>query len=145
MRGLWQRKATRRNIEKAKWLEEYGVNAMWAEIVFLAVKPNKVANVLGGIRDALRGRILVSLAAGVPNKDPKGARPGAKVVRAMPNIAILVGEAFIGHTTTDLEPDEREGQIPSQGLWRVSSRRWGAHGRNKRAQRLETCLSFGLR
>ncbi|WP_370456702.1 hypothetical protein [Thermococcus sp. 2319x1] len=64
MRGLWQRKATRRNIEKAKWLE--------------AVKPNKVANVLGGIRDALRGRIMVSLVAGVPTKTLKELAPGGK-------------------------------------------------------------------
>ncbi len=94
--------ATRRNVEKAKWLGgEYGgvkvirnnlEAADWAEVVFLAVKPNKVAKVLGEIREALNGKILVSLAAGVPIKVLKGlAPPGAKVVRAMPNIAILVG------------------------------------------------------
>ncbi|MDI3475912.1 MAG: pyrroline-5-carboxylate reductase [Thermococcaceae archaeon] len=108
--------ATRRNVEKAKWLEEYGVRVVrnnpeaadWAEVVFLAVKPNKVAKVLGEIRGALNGKILVSLAAGVPIKTLKELAPGAKVVRAMPNIAILVGEAFTGYSTTDLEPGERE-------------------------------------
>lgn len=56
--------ATRRNVEKAKWLEEYGVRVVrnnpeaadWADVVFLAVKPNKVAKVLGKIREALNGK-----------------------------------------------------------------------------------------
>jgi pyrroline-5-carboxylate reductase len=46
--------ATRRKVEKVKWLEDYGVEVTndniraseWAEVVFLAVKPNKVSQVL---------------------------------------------------------------------------------------------------
>ncbi len=108
--------ATRRKVEKAKWLEEYGVNvgsdnreaAEWAEVVFLTVKPNKVGKVLGEINQFLSGKLLVSLAAGISLGILKKLAPEAKIVRAMPNIAILVKESFTAYSTEDLSEEDRK-------------------------------------
>jgi pyrroline-5-carboxylate reductase len=106
--------ATRRNVEKARWLEEYGVElssdnreaAESADVVFLAVKPNKVGEVLKEIGDLLEGKLVVSVAAGVSLSELT-ALTDAKFVRAMPNIAILVGESFTAYAT-DLEGEDVE-------------------------------------
>ncbi len=107
--------ATRRNLEKVRWLEEYGVRltrdnteaAEWAEAVFLAVKPSKVGAVLDEIGEKLGGKLLISLAAGVGLGYIRRKAPDAKVVRAMPNIAILVKESFTAYAT-NLEGDDLE-------------------------------------
>ncbi len=99
--------ATRRNLEKVKWLEEYGVRltrdnreaAEWAEVVFLAVKPGKVGQVLEEVSGLLEGKLLISLAAGIGLDYLGRLAPEAKVVRAMPNIAVLVGESFTAYST----------------------------------------------
>ena len=108
--------ATRRNVEKAKWLEEYGVKvgndnreaAEWAEVVFLTVKPNKVGKVLDEIHQTLQGKLLISLAAGISLGILKKLAPEAKIVRAMPNIAILVKESFTAYSTEDLSGGDIE-------------------------------------
>ncbi len=102
--------ATRRNVDKAEWLENYGVKvgsdnrkaADWAEVVFLTVKPNKVRKVLGEIREALSEKLLISLAAGISLKILKKFAPKATIVRAMPNIAILIKESFTAYSAKDL-------------------------------------------
>jgi len=104
---------TRRKIEKVKWLEKYGVKVMKdnkkaaeaGEVVILSVKPNKIKKVLGGIKEAIEGKIVISFAAGIPLKSLK-ISANAKFVRAMPNIAVLVGESFTAYATDDL--NERE-------------------------------------
>ena len=106
--------ATRRNTEKARWLEKYGVRvekdnrkaSEWAEVVFLAVKPNKVGKVLDEIGDILSGKLLISLAAGIPTALLRRKAPKAKIVRAMPNIAILVKESFTAYAVDGLEDED---------------------------------------
>ena len=106
--------ATRRNVEKAGWLREYGVRverdnreaSEWAEVVFLAVKPNKVGKVLDEIGDLLSGKLLISLAAGIPISLLRRKAPGAKIVRAMPNIAILVKESFTAYAIDGLGDED---------------------------------------
>lgn len=106
--------ATRRNIEKATWLMEYGVKlersnveaAKRAEVVFLAVKPNKVGKVLDEISGAIENKILISLAAGIPIALLRRKAPTAKIVRAMPNIAILVKESFTAYAAEGLDGEE---------------------------------------
>ena len=64
-----------------------------AEALLLAVKPDQAPGVLAEIRDQLTPRhLLVSIAAGVPLARLEGGlRPGARVIRAMPNTPALVG------------------------------------------------------
>lgn len=98
--------ATRRNLEKAGWLREYGVTpsknnvgaAEWADVVFIAVKPGKVDEVLREIRDPINGKLVISVVAGVSLKELSDLA-GARFVRAMPNIAVLVKESFTAYAT----------------------------------------------
>ncbi len=64
-----------------------------SQIVFLAVKPAQVAEVLEGVREAAaREHLLISIAAGVPLARLESHLPsGSRVVRVMPNTPALVG------------------------------------------------------
>lgn len=64
-----------------------------AKTIFLAVKPDQVATVLGEVRDGFNtGHLLLSIAAGVPIAKMEAALPaGARVIRVMPNTPALVG------------------------------------------------------
>jgi len=104
--------ATRRRVEKAGELAEMGIEVVsdnrraveGADAVFIAVKPNKVAEVLEETSDLLEGKLVISVVAGVPLKELKRFA-NAKFVRAMPNIAVLVGESFTAYAT-DVEETE---------------------------------------
>ncbi|TAL35679.1 MAG: pyrroline-5-carboxylate reductase [Spirochaetes bacterium] len=78
-----------------------------SDIVILAVKPDTVPAVVAGIREALGGKILVSIAAGV-TLEALGAMslPGQQIVRVMPNTPALLGEGMSvlapnGHTAPE--------------------------------------------
>ncbi len=63
-----------------------------AEVLVVAVKPDQVAEVLGGIRGQLEKRhLLISIAAGVNLARLEECAPGARWVRVMPNTPALVG------------------------------------------------------
>jgi len=104
--------ATRRRVEKAGELMKIGVEvipdnrkaAEKADVVFIAVKPNKVGDVLEEVSDLIEGKLVISVVAGVSLKELKRFA-NAKFVRAMPNIAILVGESFTAYST-ELEGDD---------------------------------------
>jgi pyrroline-5-carboxylate reductase len=72
-----------------------------SQIIFLCVKPNAVENVLKEIKNELEGKLLISTAATVPIKFYKRIAPKAKFVRTMPNVALLVQEAFIAYCCDD--------------------------------------------
>jgi len=82
--------------------------AEWAEVVVIAVKPPTVPHVIAEIRDVLReDQILISVAAAFPIAllERLIGRP-MPVFRAMPNIAVVVGEgatalAVNGAATTE--------------------------------------------
>ncbi|WP_048056125.1 pyrroline-5-carboxylate reductase [Pyrococcus sp. ST04] len=106
--------ATRRKIEKVKWLENYGVKlekdnkkaSKWADVVIIAVKPNKVGKILEEIEENISNKIVISLAAGIPIRLLKKFVPQAKFVRAMPNIAVLVKESFTAYSAEDLNEED---------------------------------------
>jgi len=64
-----------------------------AKVVFLAVKPGNVAELLEEIREDFSGKhLLISIAAGVPiAKLETGLGKAARVIRVMPNTPALVG------------------------------------------------------
>ncbi len=77
--------------------------ALFADVLILAVKPAVMADVIGGIRDAVDERtVIVSLAAGRTLSwfAEQFGRP-LKIVRTMPNTPALVGEGM-----TTLCPNE---------------------------------------
>jgi pyrroline-5-carboxylate reductase len=65
--------------------------AATSDIIFIAVKPDAVEEVLDEIRELCRGKLLVSVAAGVSTRFIE-SRTDARVIRVMPNICGLVGE-----------------------------------------------------
>lgn len=64
-----------------------------ADVVFLAVKPQQMATVLAEIGARASGKLVVSIAAGVPLKRLLDGLAGARVVRVMPNTPCLVGQS----------------------------------------------------
>jgi len=98
--------ATRRNVEKLEELRKLGVStttdnkkaAAEADIIFICVKPNDVLKVLEEIKEAVKGKLVISTAATIPLKHYKRVAPEARFVRTMPNVAILVQESFTAYT-----------------------------------------------
>ena len=63
-----------------------------SKIIILAVKPNLIAPVLDSIKDlTLDGKLIVSVAAGVPIKFIENIVPKIPVIRVMPNISLSIG------------------------------------------------------
>lgn len=97
--------ATRRNVEKLKELEMLGAKittnnreaARNADIIFLCVKPSEIRKVLKEIENEIEGKLVISTAATIPIKFYKEIVPKAKFVRTMPNIAVLVQEAYTAY------------------------------------------------
>lgn len=86
----------RRAERSAYFRETYGVRSSEepadgaADIVFIAVKPYAVTEVLRGLAPHLaEGATVVSLAAGVTLAQLAEAAPGAQVIRVMPNTPML--------------------------------------------------------
>ncbi|NLE64982.1 MAG: pyrroline-5-carboxylate reductase [Elusimicrobia bacterium] len=68
-----------------------------SDLVILAVKPQDLPDVLAEMRTLpLKGKIIVSIAAGITTKAIDRALRGAKIVRVMPNLPALIGEGVSG-------------------------------------------------
>ncbi len=65
----------------------------FADVVVLCVKPYDVAKALDGAAAELKGKLLVSIVSGVKISTLCAAAPGARVLRAMPNTAAMVGKS----------------------------------------------------
>lgn len=67
-----------------------------ADVILLCVKPQAAEGVLcaDGVADAMRGRLLISLCAGVTLSKLSGWLPGVALVRAMPNTPCLIREGM---------------------------------------------------
>ena len=68
----------------------------WADVIFIATKPNQVLGVLEEIKPFINlSKLVVSIAAGVTTSKLETNLPeGTKVVRVMPNTPALVGEGM---------------------------------------------------
>ncbi len=69
--------------------------AAWADAVLLAVKPQSLGSVLDEMAPALGGRLVISIAAGVPIATIAERLPQqARVIRVMPNMPAMVREGI---------------------------------------------------
>ncbi|MBR6127087.1 pyrroline-5-carboxylate reductase [bacterium] len=70
----------------------------WADVIFVATKPNQVEGVLGEIcRYVNSDKLVVSIAAGVTTAKLESNLPdNTRVIRVMPNTPALVGEGMSG-------------------------------------------------
>jgi len=94
------------------------------DMVLLAVKPNVVEKLLKAEREALKDKALISIAAGWRVEMLKRAvGDGVRLLRAMPNTPLLVGEGMTAfsrdHTLTESEAAFAEGLFRALGrqLW----------------------------
>jgi pyrroline-5-carboxylate reductase len=72
-----------------------GAEALPADMVLLAVKPQVIDAVVSSLSATLGGSLVVSIAAGVSSARLEALLPaGTAVVRVMPNTPALVGEAM---------------------------------------------------
>jgi pyrroline-5-carboxylate reductase len=96
---------TARRADAAKRLQQrHGVTALTdneaacahATTVLVALKPQRMGEVLDddGMRRALTGKLVVSIAAGIRVPTLQRWLPGAAIVRAMPNTPCLIGEGM---------------------------------------------------
>lgn len=71
----------------------------FAPILILAVKPQHLSDLLKSLAPAMTpDRLVISIAAGKPLAFYETAWPAARIVRVMPNVACLVGEAMSVYT-----------------------------------------------
>ncbi|MBW2974885.1 pyrroline-5-carboxylate reductase [Candidatus Woesearchaeota archaeon] len=88
-----------------------------SDIIFLAVKPQVISDVLDDIKDT--DKLVISIAAGVRLKALEEKLKKAKVVRVMPNTPCLVGEMAagfaVGKKVTDKEIKTVEEILNSAG------------------------------
>lgn len=69
-----------------------------AGVVVLAIKPQMAAQVVPGLAAAwTAGKVLVSILAGTPSaKLAALLPPGARIIRAMPNTPLAIGQGMVG-------------------------------------------------
>lgn len=92
-----------------------------ADILFIAVKPDQVTDLLEEIQSDLDKRhLLVSIAAGIPLAKLEAAAPGARCIRVMPNTPALVGasaSAFaLGSECSRTDAETVSGLLGAVGL-----------------------------
>lgn len=77
------------------------------DVVLLAIKPLIAADVLAEIRAAVQGKLLVSVVAGYTRRNIADIVGGdVRIVRTMPNVPALVGEAMTVLCRTDNVGDD---------------------------------------
>ncbi|GGE83497.1 pyrroline-5-carboxylate reductase family protein [Sphingomonas prati] len=78
------------------------------ELLLLGVKPQMLDLVAGPLAAAMRpGTVLVSILAGVEDAALRARFPGARIVRAMPNLPVAIGQGVVGLHMVDDEPELR--------------------------------------
>ncbi len=98
-----------------------GLNEMIADcdMLVMAVKPNIIPKVLKEAGDGLRGKAVISIAAGWTADMLKNAIQGSRILRVMPNTPALVGEGMTAmskaHTLTAEEAELAERIFASFG------------------------------
>ena len=68
--------------------------AVQSDILLLAVKPQDFDGVLTELKDKTAGKLIISIAAGITTSYIEKLLPQAKVIRAMPNMPVVIGEGI---------------------------------------------------
>jgi len=106
--------------ERVKELEKMGLNvtmnnkmaARQADTIILCVKPKNVKEVLEEIREEIKDKIVISVAAAITLNFLKKVAPEAKFIRVMPNLAIIVREAFTAYCASpELSEEDLEKSV----------------------------------
>ena len=94
-----------------------------ADLILVAVKAGDAKHVLSEISQFTAGKIVISLMAAITIERLEKALPKAKVVRSMPNIAAVIGEAITAYSLgTKVTPDDAdEGRVHPRMLSETTS------------------------
>ena len=103
-----QNAAQKNGVQACSSLKEL---AQKSDIVFIGVKPYLVAKVLGEIKDELKYKIVISMAASVEIRDIEAIIPEIKVVRIMPNTPVEVGAGVLGVSFSELISKDEQPEI----------------------------------
>jgi pyrroline-5-carboxylate reductase len=95
--------------EKLKDFQALGVNTTIdnvkavssADIIFVIVKPGDVAKVLFEIKNHIKGKLVISVAATVPLSFLKKNALDSKIVRIMPNLCAMVQASYTAYCCTE--------------------------------------------
>jgi pyrroline-5-carboxylate reductase len=92
-----------------------------SDTIVLCVKPGDAVEALRAVQSALKGKLVVSIVAGLGTKAVEAAAgPGGRVIRVMPNTPALVGEGAaayaLGSAATDQDAELVEKLFGSVGL-----------------------------
>ncbi|RJS84944.1 pyrroline-5-carboxylate reductase [Candidatus Bathyarchaeota archaeon] len=101
----YQVTATRRKVEKLELLRRLGAEVTddnryaceRADIIIVCVKPVDVEGVLNEVREEIKGKIVISMAASIKLSYLKKMVPEAYFVRVMPNLTVLVRESLVAY------------------------------------------------
>jgi pyrroline-5-carboxylate reductase len=112
----------------ARWTGDNGELTRTSDLVVLAIKPQQIPEALPSLHDASANKLILSLAAGITLAQlAKLLHPTARLVRAMPNTPMQIGQgasvyaADPGATNADLMLIDRV--LASTGkAWRVDER-----------------------
>ncbi|MBS7624141.1 MAG: pyrroline-5-carboxylate reductase [Candidatus Bathyarchaeia archaeon] len=108
---------TEKRSERIRELERIGLRvtsnnrlaARQADIIFICVKPKDVKGVLEEIREDAENKIIISVAAAVSLSFLRKLAPKSKIIRTMPNLALIVSESFIAYSPSpDLSQEDVE-------------------------------------
>jgi pyrroline-5-carboxylate reductase len=109
--------ATKRNVStlrrplprKIQASNDNSTAARKADVIILAVKAADARQVLDEISSQTHGKIIISFMAAISLAKLERRLPGAKIVRAMTNMAAMVGEAATAYSVgPDLSPKDLE-------------------------------------
>ena len=107
--------STSSDISAQKAQEELGIKVIcdnkfvadFADVIFIATKPNQVENVLNEIKDIIdEKKLIVSVAAGVSTKKIQNILGNIPVIRVMPNTPALVNEGISAIAKGAIATDE---------------------------------------
>ena len=95
-----------------------------SDVIVLAVKPDKMREVLAALQPFLSGQLLLSIAAGIRIVDlSRWAKNHRAVVRAMPNTPALIGQGITGLVAMP-EVSKEQREVADQILRAVGATVW---------------------
>lgn len=77
-----------------------------SQIVLMAVKPNIIFKVMDGIKESFKGKLVITIAAGIKIQQYKDRYEGIRIIRTMPNMPAQVLEGMTSICKDDNTNDE---------------------------------------
>ena len=94
---------------KVKCVKDLSSALKKSNIILLAVKPQYAEEALCGIKDLIKGKLLLSICAGLSIDTLKKISSCTRIARVMPNTPALAGEGMSGYAFSEkVTPDDKK-------------------------------------